>query len=195
PAPAQGQHHEDAAVGRVGAAEGGGLVGGDEAVQHEDRGSQQAQRPRPAVAPPEPDEVAAADLGETGDQEEGDGREQGRLPAYSRKRFTMGSRQSLPKARGVILMPMGPCRRLYSLRSTIAITRFTVAASKPRATMSATPWSPSTYASRIASRIGYGGSVSWSVWSGRSSADGGRSKTERGITSRPARRFTCSEIW
>ena len=63
---------------------------------------------------------------------------------YSRNLLTMGRRQSLPKARGVILMPMAPCRRLYSLRSTMAITRFTVAASKPRATMSATPWSPST---------------------------------------------------
>ena len=58
---------------------------------------------------------------------------------YSRKRLTMGRRQSRPNARGVILMPMGPWRRLYSFRSTMATTRLTVSASKPRATMSATP--------------------------------------------------------
>src|SRR5262245_43362510 len=66
------------------------------------------------------------------------------LRDYSRNLLTLGRRQSLPKARGVIWMPLAPCRRLYSLRSTMATTRLTVAASKPRATMSATPWSPST---------------------------------------------------
>jgi hypothetical protein len=63
---------------------------------------------------------------------------------HSRNLLTIGSRQSLPKARGVILMPIGPWRRLYSLRSTMAMTRRTVAGSKPRATMSAMAWSPST---------------------------------------------------
>jgi len=63
---------------------------------------------------------------------------------YSRNLLTTGRRQSLPNARGVILMPMAPWRRLYSFRSTIAMTRFTVVASKPRATMSATPRSFST---------------------------------------------------
>src|SRR5687768_3646405 len=52
------------------------------------------------------------------------------LRPHSRNWLTMGRRQSLPKARGVILIPMGPCRRLYSFLSTIAITRFTVASSK-----------------------------------------------------------------
>src|SRR5262249_22319513 len=62
-----------------------------------------------------------------------------RPSVYSRNLLTMGKRQSRPNARGVILMPMGPCRRLYSFRSTIAMTRLTVAASKPRAAMS---WRP-----------------------------------------------------
>ncbi len=39
--------------------------------------------------------------------------------------------------------------------------------------MSARPRRRVTYWSRIASRRSYGGSVSWSTWSGRSSADGG----------------------
>jgi hypothetical protein len=39
----------------------------------------------------------------------------------------------------------------------------------------------------MASSTSYGGSESWSVWFGRSSADGTFSMLLRGITSRPAR--------
>ena len=40
----------------------------------------------------------------------------GRTPTHSWKRLTIGRRQSRPKARGVIFTPIGPWRRLYSLR-------------------------------------------------------------------------------
>ena len=63
---------------------------------------------------------------------------------FSRKRLTIGRRQSRPNARGVILTPIGPWRRLYSLLSTIRTTRRTVSSAKPRATISATPRSSST---------------------------------------------------
>jgi hypothetical protein len=59
-------------------------------------------------------------------------------------RLVIGSRRSLPKARGVILTPGGAWRRLYSLRSTMPMTRRTVASPKPRATISSTPRSSST---------------------------------------------------
>src|SRR5207237_10075800 len=63
---------------------------------------------------------------------------------FSRKRFTMGSRQSRPNARGVILTPMGPWRRLYSAVSIMRTTLRTVAGSKPCAIRSATPRLSST---------------------------------------------------
>ena len=48
------------------------------------------------------------------------------------KRFVIGSRRSRPKARGVILMPGAAWRRLYSLRSTIRITRRRPRRASPR---------------------------------------------------------------
>ena len=63
---------------------------------------------------------------------------------YSRQPFVMGSRRSRPKARGVILTPGGACRRLYSLRSTVWITRRTNSSSNPADTISARLRSSST---------------------------------------------------
>jgi len=62
----------------------------------------------------------------------------------SRYQFVMGSRLSLPKARGVILTPGGAWRRLYSARSTIRRTSATVSRSNPRAAISSRLWSSST---------------------------------------------------
>ena len=58
--------------------------------------------------------------------------------------FVIGIRLSFPKARWVILMPIGACRRLYSLPSTIAITRATVARLYPASTISSRDRSSST---------------------------------------------------
>src|SRR5579884_3809513 len=91
-------------------------------------------------------------------------------------------RRSLPKALGVILTPGGAWRRLYSLASTIAITRATVAGSNPWATISSAERSSSTYSARIGSSTSYGGSVSTSLCCSRSSAVGARSRTPAGIT-------------
>lgn len=57
------------------------------------------------------------------------------LPVY-RYPLVIGIRRSLPNARCVILMPSDACLRLYSLRSTITMTRATVSRSNPMATMS-----------------------------------------------------------
>src|SRR5438270_3731101 len=102
-----------------------------------------------------------------------------------RKRFVIGNRRSLPNARAVIFTPGGACRRLYSLRSTISTTLRTVFSSYPNAIISRIERSSSTYACRIGSSSSYGGSSSWSVWPGRSSADGGFVKTRWGIAARP----------
>src|SRR5205807_8003516 len=67
-----------------------------------------------------------------------------RAPYGSRNLLTMGRRQSRPNARGVIFTPIGPWRRLYSFRSTIAMTFRTTPGSKPLATMSARLRSSST---------------------------------------------------
>src|SRR5439155_17661590 len=80
---------------------------------------------------------------------------------FSRKRLTMGKRQSRPKARGVILTPIGPCRRLYSAASIMRTTLLTIAGSKPWAIRSATPRLSSTVAARWAGGAWAGGSVSW----------------------------------
>lgn len=53
--------------------------------------------------------------------------------------LVIGKRRSRPKAREVILTPGGAWRRLYSARSTMRMTRRTVASSKPRATISGMP--------------------------------------------------------
>ena len=60
------------------------------------------------------------------------------------ERLVIGSRRSRPKLRGVIFGPGGYWRRLYSARSTIAITRSTRAGSCPAATSSAAPMSLTT---------------------------------------------------
>src|SRR5437762_1816230 len=74
-------------------------------------------------------------------------------------------------------------------QSTSAITSSTTSAARPAATISSRPWSLSTYASRILSSSSYGGRDSSSRWPGRSSADGARSSTEVGTSSRSASEF------
>ena len=64
--------------------------------------------------------------------------------AVYRYPLVIGIRRSFPNARCVILMPSGACLRLYSLRSTIAITRTTVSRANPIATMSSNARSSST---------------------------------------------------
>src|SRR5262245_54292339 len=54
------------------------------------------------------------------------------------KADVIGTRQSLPNARGVMRMPTADCRRLYSLRLTRRTTSSTVDAGKPAATISRT---------------------------------------------------------
>jgi len=65
-------------------------------------------------------------------------------PPVQAYRFVIGMRRSRPKARGVILIPTGPCRRLYSARSTMRITSAATSAGSPRASSSGTPRSCST---------------------------------------------------
>ena len=59
-------------------------------------------------------------------------------------RLVIGSRRSRPNAFGVILIPGGACRRLYSARSTMRSTSSTTSSGSPAATMSSRPWSRST---------------------------------------------------
>ncbi len=96
--------------------------------------------------------------------------------------FVIGNRRSLPNARVVIFTPGGAWRRLYSLTSTRCITRSTVLRSKPIARISSKLRSSSAYAFKIGSSTSYGGRLSISFCSGRSSAEGGFAITVCGIT-------------
>src|SRR5207302_9809137 len=70
PAPDNGEHDEHAAVRRVDAAEMLRLVRRDESIEDEDGGAQHPDERRRALAPPLPDEVAAPDLAEPGEDDE-----------------------------------------------------------------------------------------------------------------------------
>ncbi len=58
------------------------------------------------------------------------------LQRPSRQPLVIGNRRSRPNALKLILVPGGYCRRLYSARSTIRITRSAKSGSKPIATIS-----------------------------------------------------------
>src|SRR5437762_7069061 len=70
PAPDNREHDEHAAVRRVDAAEMLRLVRRYESIEDEDGGAQHPDERRRALAPPLPDEVAAPDLAEPGEDEE-----------------------------------------------------------------------------------------------------------------------------
>src|SRR2546421_3037150 len=70
PAPDNREHDEHAAVRRVDAAEMLRLVRRYESIDDEDGGTQRPDERRRALAPPLPDEIAAADLAEPGEDEE-----------------------------------------------------------------------------------------------------------------------------
>src|SRR5690242_2466286 len=70
PAPREREDDEDAAVRGVDAAEVRRLVRRHDAVQDEHERAEQPDEHAGAVSPPLPDEIAAADLGETGGDEE-----------------------------------------------------------------------------------------------------------------------------
>ena len=59
-------------------------------------------------------------------------------------RFVIGIRRSRPNARGVILIPGGAWRRLYSARSTSASTRSIASAGSPRSSSCSRSASSST---------------------------------------------------
>ena len=59
----------------------------------------------------------------------------------------------MPNARGEIFNAGAACRRLYSLKLILFTTSFTIAASKPRATISVLLKFFTTYKLRIASSV------------------------------------------
>ena len=67
-----------------------------------------------------------------------------RRPQPPRYAFVIGIRRSRPNARGVILIPGGAWRRLYSARSTSAKTRSTASAGSPASASCSRPASSST---------------------------------------------------
>src|SRR6185503_9183367 len=101
----------------------------------------------------------------------------------------IGIRHPVPNARSVTLRPGAACFRLNSAIRTSRSTRSTVARSNPAATISSAVWCRSTCRCRMSSSTSYGGSESWSVWFGRSSADGAFVSVASGMIGRPADSF------
>src|SRR5215471_7262108 len=72
PAPQEGHDDEDAAVSGVNAAEVAVLEGGDDPVGDQDDSADHACPPGSVLTQPAPDQVAAADLGQAGRDEQPD---------------------------------------------------------------------------------------------------------------------------
>ena len=109
----------------------------------------------------------------------------------ARARAAIGIRQPVPNARSVTFSPGAACLRLNSARAhqpQHAARRSS--ASKPAATISSAGWCRSMWRCRMSSRTSYGGSESWSVWFGRSSADGALVSDRLGNHGRPRVSFS-----
>src|SRR5215472_2877267 len=112
-------------------------------------------------------------------------REDSRSLAYTCTFTAMGKRRPIPNDLWVTFNTGAACWRLYSDRST-RDTIFSTSSSGKLffCAMHSGVSYRSTYASRMGSRVSYGGSESVSLWPGRSSAEGGLSRIGWGITSR-----------
>lgn len=77
PSPKEGQDDKDASVGGIDPAKAGGLVGGYDPVKDQEDGAADAVPDGTVLFEPKPDKIAAADLAEAGEKEQGQGFEDG----------------------------------------------------------------------------------------------------------------------